>query len=209
MELPAGSPAIDAGSCEQATDQRGIARPQGIACDIGAYERESGLLSDLSITKTDGSTTYTPGGTAVYTVTVSNAGPSAVTNATVTDNLPSGVASWTWACTSQNGGASGCTGAAAGNSNFTDTVDLPVGGSIVYTVTANISGTMTANLVDIASIAPPNGTTDPNPNNDSATDTDARAQQAVAIPALSHVGFGVLALMLAFAAMFVLRRSAV
>lgn len=42
-----GSPAIDAGSpatpgsggtaCE-ATDQRGVARPQGLACDIGAYE---------------------------------------------------------------------------------------------------------------------------------------------------------------------------
>jgi len=37
------SPAIDAGSCEAAesdieTDQRGVARPQGEACDIGAYE---------------------------------------------------------------------------------------------------------------------------------------------------------------------------
>jgi hypothetical protein len=38
--LPAGSPAIDAGdpaACP-ATDQRGIARPQGPACDIGAFE---------------------------------------------------------------------------------------------------------------------------------------------------------------------------
>ena len=39
-----GSPAIDAGSCTDAdgnpvaTDQRGIIRPQGTACDIGAYE---------------------------------------------------------------------------------------------------------------------------------------------------------------------------
>ena len=41
--LPAGSPAIDAGGsgangCPP-TDQRGVARPQGAACDIGAYER--------------------------------------------------------------------------------------------------------------------------------------------------------------------------
>jgi hypothetical protein len=36
-----GSPAIDAGppTCE-ATDQRGVPRPQEAACDIGAYERQ-------------------------------------------------------------------------------------------------------------------------------------------------------------------------
>jgi len=40
MALSAGSPAIDAGSAAwcPATDQRGVARPQGAACDIGAYE---------------------------------------------------------------------------------------------------------------------------------------------------------------------------
>ena len=42
--LLGGSPAIDAGTCTDiqnnsvATDQRGVARPQGAACDIGAYE---------------------------------------------------------------------------------------------------------------------------------------------------------------------------
>ena len=43
--LLAGSPAIDAGSPDcppPATDQRGVARPQGAACDIGAFE----LVSD-------------------------------------------------------------------------------------------------------------------------------------------------------------------
>ena len=37
-----GSPAIDAGSTPDcpATDQRGVLRPQGAACDIGSYERE-------------------------------------------------------------------------------------------------------------------------------------------------------------------------
>jgi len=33
-----GSPAIDAGAACPATDQRGVTRPQGGACDIGAYE---------------------------------------------------------------------------------------------------------------------------------------------------------------------------
>lgn len=43
MALPLGSPAIDAaGACAQpGTDQRGVLRPQGAACDIGAFEREA------------------------------------------------------------------------------------------------------------------------------------------------------------------------
>ena len=41
MALLALSPAIDATpSCEVTTDQRGVTRPQGSACDIGAYELE-------------------------------------------------------------------------------------------------------------------------------------------------------------------------
>ena len=42
LPLPSGSPAIDAGddSVCPATDQRGVARPQGSHCDIGAYEQD-------------------------------------------------------------------------------------------------------------------------------------------------------------------------
>ena len=42
MALGTGSPAIDAGdngTCES-TDQRGVTRPQGAHCDIGAFEVE-------------------------------------------------------------------------------------------------------------------------------------------------------------------------
>ncbi|MGH3217979.1 MAG: beta strand repeat-containing protein [Streptosporangiaceae bacterium] len=43
MALPSGSPAVDAipattPGCTGTTDQRGITRPQGTGCDIGAYE---------------------------------------------------------------------------------------------------------------------------------------------------------------------------
>ena len=40
--LLGGSPAIDAAGAAAcpATDQRGVSRPQGAACDAGAYERE-------------------------------------------------------------------------------------------------------------------------------------------------------------------------
>ncbi|MCP4418506.1 MAG: hypothetical protein GY805_17955, partial [Chloroflexi bacterium] len=39
-----GSPAIDAGDTTLTTDQRGVARPQGNADDIGAYEDEGGIV---------------------------------------------------------------------------------------------------------------------------------------------------------------------
>ncbi len=41
--LLAGSPALDAGSTTDcpAADQRGVARPQGLRCDIGAFERRN------------------------------------------------------------------------------------------------------------------------------------------------------------------------
>jgi predicted outer membrane repeat protein len=43
MALPAGSPALDvipttAPGCTGTTDQRGVSRPQGSGCDVGAYE---------------------------------------------------------------------------------------------------------------------------------------------------------------------------
>jgi hypothetical protein len=51
--LLAGSPAIDAGTCTDhlggtvTDDQRGVTRPQGFACDIGAFESEEDLLTAL------------------------------------------------------------------------------------------------------------------------------------------------------------------
>lgn len=56
------SPAVDAGSCSDGTvtvDQRGVARPQGPACDIGAFERsllvEQPLPTFLPLTPQAGS----------------------------------------------------------------------------------------------------------------------------------------------------------
>ena len=59
--------------------------------DFGYYK-----VTDLAITKTDGTTTYTPGGSTTYTIVVSNNGPVAVTGAPVVDNLPAAITSDTW-----------------------------------------------------------------------------------------------------------------
>jgi uncharacterized repeat protein (TIGR01451 family) len=126
--------------------------------------------ADLQITKTDNATEYAPGISVQYTIVVSNAGPSNVTGALVTDNKPGQITAWAWACTSQTGGASGCTAAASSASNFTDTVDLPSGASITYTVTANIDVAATGSLVNTATVG--SSVTDPAPGNNSATDSD-------------------------------------
>src|SRR5262245_40625251 len=90
--------------------------------------------ADLAITKTDGVTTATPGGSVTYTITASNAGPSDATGATVADTFPA-VLSVTWTCVGAGGGT--CT--AAGSGNISDTVNLPAGASVTYTALANIS----------------------------------------------------------------------
>lgn len=52
--LPSGSPAIDAGACVISRDQRGVARPQGAGCDLGAYERFAVSLSIGNVTVSEG-----------------------------------------------------------------------------------------------------------------------------------------------------------
>ncbi|MEP6484239.1 MAG: hypothetical protein ABJB01_07300 [Rudaea sp.] len=124
--------------------------------------------ADLSITKTDGVTTATAGNTVTYTITASNAGPSDVTGATIADILPPGITGATWTCAGIGGGT--CT--ATGNGNINDTVNLPSGAAVVYTVTAPIRSNATGTLSNTATVTTPAGVTDPTPGNNSATDTD-------------------------------------
>ncbi|GHB67270.1 beta strand repeat-containing protein [Persicitalea jodogahamensis] len=127
-------------------------------------------VADLAITKTDGSATYTPGTTTTYTIVVSNAGPSNVTGATVADNAPTGttISSWTAAF------AGGATGTASGSGNISQTVSLPSGGSITYTVAVAVPSGFTGNLVNTTTVTAPTGVTDNNQANNSATDTDTQ-----------------------------------
>lgn len=128
---------------------------------------------DLQVVKDDGVDTYTPGNDVIYIVTISNNGPGAVINATLTDTLPASLLFWTWTCVAQNGGASGCDGVTNSATDFTDSVNLPAGASIVYTVTANTSPAATGDLVNTAVVTAPPAYTDITPGNNTATDVDA------------------------------------
>ena len=124
-------------------------------------------IADLATLKTDGTSQYVPGGTTTYTLTVSNIGPSDVIGAQVLDTLSPLIGSATWTAVFTNG-----SGTTSGSGSISQSINLQAGGTAVYTIVANIVSSATGNLVNTGSVAPPAGTTDPNPANNSATDVD-------------------------------------
>jgi uncharacterized repeat protein (TIGR01451 family) len=133
--------------------------------------------ADLVITKTDGQASAVPGTSVTYTITASNAGPDPAVHATVTDVLPGAITGVSWTCVGAGGGT--CTAAGAGDIN--DTVNLPVGGSVTYTLTGTIDASATGGLSNTATVTAPDGMTDPVPGNNSATDTDTLTPEAAAV----------------------------
>ncbi len=127
---------------------------------------------NLSITKTDGLADYTPGHPQVYTITVTNSGPSDAYNAVVSDAIPSAFSLWRWDCTAQTGGANGCTPTADTALDFSDTVNIPAGGSITYTVTAQVRLSAVGPLTNTAVITPGPGQDETDPADNSASDID-------------------------------------
>ena len=126
--------------------------------------------ADLSITKTDGQTSVDPGATVTYTIIASNAGPDAAMGAKVTDVLPPAeLTDATWTSVAA-GGASG--NVASGSGNIDDTVNLPAGGSVTYTLSVKVASGAIQTVANTASVAAPSGVTDGNNDNNFATDTD-------------------------------------
>jgi uncharacterized repeat protein (TIGR01451 family) len=138
------------------------------------------VRADLSISKTDGVASVTPGNTVTYTIVVRNltGGTGASNGSIVTDTVPAVITSVTWTCGSATGGAT-C-GAASGSGNtINTTANLPVNSSVTYTVTGTLSGTATGTLTNTATvITPASGVSDPTDlgrtgaGNNSATDSD-------------------------------------
>ncbi|MEA2426923.1 MAG: hypothetical protein QOF37_551 [Thermoleophilaceae bacterium] len=102
MLLP-GSAAKDAGElaqCDPASppqapfpitvDQRGIARPQGTGCDIGAYELVQN--ADLGVTGAAAPNPVTVGQNVTFTFTIASTGPTGdAVQPALTDTLPAGL----------------------------------------------------------------------------------------------------------------------
>ena len=92
----------------------------------------------------------TPGTQIIYTVTVGNNGPSNATGATIADPLPVGITSFNWVVSNTTGGASALVN--SGTGAVADTLSIPVGGTVVFTITGNIDPSAVAQLSNTATV---------------------------------------------------------
>ncbi len=126
--------------------------------------------ADLGITVSDGVAAVGWGQPVGYTIAVVNNGPAAVTGARVTDTFPAQLTSISWSCAGSGGGSCGTPG---GSGNIDALVNLPVGATATFTVSAAvIAGSGSGTLAVTASVATPSGVTDSSPSNDSFADVD-------------------------------------
>ncbi|HET9315911.1 MAG TPA: matrixin family metalloprotease, partial [Vicinamibacteria bacterium] len=131
---------------------------------------EDAAVADLTITKTDGQSTATPGQPVTYTIVATNtSGSLTVNGATVADTFPAALSGVTWTCAASAG--SSCV-VGSGSGNINRTVNLLPGGTVTFTATGNLAPGATGTLVNTATVAPPVGVADPTPANNTATDTD-------------------------------------
>ena len=128
--------------------------------------------ADLAVTKTDGVDAAAPGDRLTYTIVASNAGPNSVTGAQLGDPLPAELVEGVWSCVASPG--SSCL-PASGTGDVLSSVSMPAGGSAVFTLTATLDGAAVSPVSNTATITPPAGLVDPQPGNNSATDTDTPA----------------------------------
>ena len=168
--LLSDSPAIDAIPVDDCTDldgnviiidQRGIERPQGEACDIGAFELVSAPASqiDLSLAKGVDDSTPNEGETIIYTISLTNNSTSTSTGIVVNDMLPSGV---TYVSDDAGGDYDSVTGEwIIGTLATSTSVTL----NIQASVDANTGGTTITNEAEIIA----SDRADPNLNNNSDT----------------------------------------
>lgn len=123
-------------------------------------------VADLAITKTDNITTAIPGEENTYTIVITNNGPSDVVDAKVSDTFTSSFEDPEWTCVSSGG--SSCTGLGSGEIN--DTVSILSGGTLTYYASGKISSGATGALTNTATVTTPEDVTDPDEQNNSATD---------------------------------------
>ena len=142
---------------------------------------------DLSLTKSDGGASTTPGGTVAYTLTYANSGNRGASGVVLTETVPAnttfaaGSSTAGWFCTPDASAGSTCTlaigGLAAGSGDQTATFAV----TVVDPAPAGL--TQISNTASIADDGA-NGT-DPTPGNNSGSDTTAVTGAPDLIPDLS------------------------
>jgi uncharacterized repeat protein (TIGR01451 family) len=157
---------VSGGATGNITNTATINVPAGVGdpymANNSATDTDEMATEDLSITKSDGGTEYSPSGVVIYTITVTNTGTADLTNVALSDPKPGQVADWLWYC---NKAIPACQSQVF-SGNYSTSFDLVAGDSIVFTTIASITGSPAGNLVNTATVTTTSGL------NRSATDTD-------------------------------------
>lgn len=135
---------------------------------VPAAAGRGAAIANLGIARTDGVTRAQLGTTLRYSIQVTNTGPAAAGGARVSAPVPPRLTAVTWVC-SARGGAS-C-GRASGTGAIDTTGDLPAGGTMTFIVKGRVAAT--GRLVTTARVHAPEGVTDPDMNNNTASDIDS------------------------------------
>ena len=166
MALPSDSPAVDAADDSRflATDQRGVARPQGPHSDIGAFEFRL-FSADLTLSSQASAAQVVAGNSFTYTVLLTNHGPDDADDVVFSDVPPAGVtftscSSTVGSCTISGGGASLNLGTLADGNAVTITIQA--------TLSATAADGTLANTPSVTSDTP-----DPDTTNNSGSAASA------------------------------------
>ncbi|MDA7430455.1 autotransporter domain-containing protein [Primorskyibacter aestuariivivens] len=125
--------------------------------------------ADLEVTKTDGVATVTAGQSTTYTIVARNNGPSTDPAAVLSDAVPANASTCSYTSVAA-GGATGNT--ASGTGALNETLNLPNGGAVTYTMTCDVATGTTGSLSNTASIATSASVVSLDATNNSATDTN-------------------------------------
>ena len=153
VTAPAGTTEIDAGN--------------NVSVDVDTIA-EANATTDLQITKTDGVTSVEAGSLVTYTIVVTNAGATTANDVVVTDTFASLLSGVSFTAS----GTGGASGFASGTGDLNQTVDLPAGATVTYTVTGVLDASATGALANTATVTAPAGFVDVNVTNNIATDID-------------------------------------
>lgn len=109
--------------------------------------------ADPYVTKTSSVDVYTPGQPIVFTITVGNNGPFGIMGVGVTDLVPTGIPAANVSYTAAVAGGAATNVTSTQNGAINDIVNLPVGGTVTYTVTIDIPASLTGNLTNTVSLS--------------------------------------------------------
>ncbi|MBW2258132.1 MAG: DUF11 domain-containing protein, partial [Deltaproteobacteria bacterium] len=136
--------------------------------------------ADLVATKDNGLASLQLGQEVTYTIVISNDGPSDAPEANIDDDVPVELLDPEWTCVPA-GDATCAPGTVPGN--IVDVVTLPVGDSVEYTLIATVDPLLDLSspvtIDQTVSVTKVGDYTDPDGNNNEATDSDPVASSAI------------------------------